>query len=560
MILLLVFLTYTLLITFTYGFASKKLIDHLFGTELRNHWLVIILGLVCITTIASFFSSLIRISWEFQLALLIGGIVINIVWKPYRNFRFPPLKQKSISAWFRVLIIIVATLVMLNATSLTPANSDTSIYHAQSIHWIEEYPAVPGLANLHARLGYNSSWLLLNAVFSLSYLGLGSFHFMTGFLFIVASLYFVSGINSIQSGNIKISDVLKTFFFLAIFIFLIDQASSPGTDAPATVFIWILLTEIVCMIEKRTIQISQNMVYIIIFSLFALTIKLSVLPLVLVNLPFFINVKASRKILGIIAVCLVIIVPYLIRNLILTGYLVFPGPELDLFKFDWRVPISWLGNEVKVIHWFAALPRIDISEFYSMTAKQWIPIWFYNQLPRHQAVIMSIILMPLVFIILAPIKKWRDFLHENKYLAFPISIAYIGVIYWFLTAPAIRFGYGFLLASVGLVFSKLIGFFYNRLRQFQVVGSYGIVPLLLAGVIIFSRSTFRIADFQNRILLPQNYPSWSSQPCTFGNFTILCQAGYDACWYDPFPCAIQGNENVEMRGTDYRQGFRNLEH
>jgi hypothetical protein len=559
MILLLVFFTYTLLITYTYGFASKKLIEHFFRTELKNQWLVILLGLVCITTIASLFSSFIRISWEFQLALLIGSIVINIVWKPYRNFRFPLLKQLSVSAWVLVLMIVISTVIILNATSLTPANPDTSIYHAQTIHWIEEYPAVPGLANLHARLGYNSSWLLVNALFSFSFLGLGSFHFMTGFLFLVASLYFASGINNIHAGIIKISDILKTFFLVAIFIFLIDQASSPGTDAPATLFVWIIFTEIVCMIEERTILISQNMNYIFILSIFALTIKLSVFPLVLINLPIIIKTKQPRKILGIIAVFLLMLIPYLIRNLILTGYLVFPGPELDLFKFDWRVPISWLGNEVKVIHWFAALPRIDQSEFYSMAAKQWIPIWFFNQLPRHQAVLISILLMPLVYIILAPLKKWRDYLRDNNYFAFPLIIAYVGVIYWFLSAPAIRFGYGFLLASVSLSFSILIGFFYSRIRQFRVVGSYAVVPLLLAGVIIFSRSTFKFADFQSRILLPNNYPTWSSQPCKFGNFTILCQAGYDACWYDPFPCAISGNDNVEMRGTDFRQGFRNLE-
>jgi len=550
---------YLLIINYTFGWMLSKVIGKVSGYQIQNFEIIQLLGLVVVTTFASYFSLFFRISWEFQLALLIGCIVINLVWKPYRNFRFPVLRQLSVSSWVMVLMIIISTAIILNATSLTPANSDTSIYHAQTIHWIEEYPAVPGLANLHARLGYNSSWLLLNAVFSFSFLGLGSFHFMTGFLFFVASLYFASGIKNIQSGSIKISDILKTFFLVAIFIFLIDQASSPGTDAPATIFVWIIFTEIVCMIEERTIFISSNMIYLFILSIFALTIKLSVFPLILVNLPIIIKAKQSRKIFGIIAALLLILIPYLIRNLILTGYLVFPGPEIDIFKFDWRIPISWLGNEVKVIHWFAALPRTDKSEFYSMAAKQWIPIWFFNQLPRHQAVLISILFMPLFYSILAPFKKWRDYLRDNKYLAFPISIAYAGVIYWFLSAPAIRFGYGFLLASVGLGFSMLIGFFYSRIMQLRVVGSYAIVPLLLTGVIIFSRSTFKLADFQSRILLPKNYPSWSSQPCTFGNFTILCQAGYDACWYDPFPCAIRGNENVEMRGTDFRQGFRNLE-
>src|SRR5271169_2804473 len=59
---------------------------------------------------------------------------------------------------------------------------DTGLYGAPAVHWMQTYPAVPGLANLHGRFGFNSSVLLCIAA-----LGQGvwkdlGFHLFTGFL------------------------------------------------------------------------------------------------------------------------------------------------------------------------------------------------------------------------------------------------------------------------------------------------------------------------------------------------------------------------------------------
>ena len=41
---------------------------------------------------------------------------------------------------------------------------DTLLYHAQVVKWNFTYPAVPGLAILHERFGYNSSFHLFAAM------------------------------------------------------------------------------------------------------------------------------------------------------------------------------------------------------------------------------------------------------------------------------------------------------------------------------------------------------------------------------------------------------------
>jgi hypothetical protein len=49
---------------------------------------------------------------------------------------------------------------MVTGAVLTPLSYDTGLYHLQVISWIEYYRRVFGLANLHARFGFNSIWLV----------------------------------------------------------------------------------------------------------------------------------------------------------------------------------------------------------------------------------------------------------------------------------------------------------------------------------------------------------------------------------------------------------------
>lgn len=82
--------------------------------------------------------------------------------------------------WFRrssLLAIVLLLLLLLTVSlfGLGPAEHghyDTGLYYLNTIRWAQAYPVVPGLANLHSRLGYNQSLFLLLAFLS-SLMGLG---------------------------------------------------------------------------------------------------------------------------------------------------------------------------------------------------------------------------------------------------------------------------------------------------------------------------------------------------------------------------------------------------
>jgi hypothetical protein len=216
---------YIILILSIYGHGAVSLLLKNKPTDSSpSFFLRLFFGLVVVTTLASFASLFIRINWEFHLALLLGAVLISvfIIKKPiglHTGFfkKFTPLQK--IGAIFFVGCLI---LTLIQAVQ-EPTNSDTGIYHAQTIHWIEAYPAVPGLANLHERLGYDSSWLMLNAVFSLSFLGIQSFHLVSGFLFIAMLVSFYKGIHNLLAKKFLLSNFLRMGFFWQSFSFCLTR-------------------------------------------------------------------------------------------------------------------------------------------------------------------------------------------------------------------------------------------------------------------------------------------------------------------------------------------------
>jgi hypothetical protein len=561
MIFLILSLLYVFFLTYSYGWVSAHWLEKITGVRPEQKTIVVLIGLTVITTLGSIFSLFFRINWEFQALLLLGSIFIVI---KYRLIKFRILKDflpKKLGTLLLVFVFLVVGLVVLNAVTLEPTNSDTGIYHAQTIRWIETYPAVPGLANLHARFGYNSSWMMANAIFSFSFLGLRSFHFLTGFLFLISGLYFYSGVKNILDRKADISDVLKIGFLFSLFIFLINQSSSPGTDAPATIFIWVIICECVRLLEQKAKFNLADFFIVSIFAVFCITIKMSAAPLLLGIIPVLVGLLVERKLklsVALIVTMAVLLLPFIARNLIISGYFVFPGPAIDLFRFDWRVPIETLQNEISTIHWFAAIPHMDQDQFWSLKMSEWVPIWFGNLIPRHKAILAGLIFLPFLLALLEFFKSWRKLVSDNRMRFVVLLFAYTGVVFWFLSAPAFRFGYGFLIGAVLLELAIIAKFFLDRIRFISKFVAYLILPVILAGVLGFSRSTFQPKGIIGRLVLPMDYPSWSTEPCTFKNFSILCQASYDSCWYSAFPCAIRGNENIEMRGSDFKQGFRTI--
>lgn len=563
MLIALLIIIYTLFILLSYGRGAIMLYSRKFQSNCQISLpFQVLIGLMVVTTLGSFASLFIRLNWEFQLTLFAGATLI-IIWAIKNE---TPLIQVRLGKFsfiqkIGLIFFFICEIVLLYFSTLTPANADTGIYHAQAIHWIETYPVVPGLANLHERLGYDSSWLLANAIFSLSFLNLQSFHLLMGTLFLLMAGYFYMGINKLLDGKYRLSNFLKLGFFVGIFFYLIDQVSSPGTDAPTTLLIWFLITETVQSLEEHLPFDNLSYFFLSLLAFFCVTFKLSSAPITLLVIALLImlfHLKKYKQVGWIILFATIILVPFVTRNFILTGYPVFPGFPFNIFHFDWTVPIEQVGTESKVIHWFAMLPRVPLNEFEKMRLRDQIIQWYYNLIPRQKAILLFIPIAIGFNVLLLIFKSWRAFIKQNPALILVDLTALLGCIFWFESAPAFRFGFGFLLSAVFLFGFLPIAYVLQFIPRLKIFTSLVILLFCGASVLVNVKPLIKPLAVKETLVMPAAYPNWSSQPCSFANFKLLCQAGYDECWYSPFPCAISGNENVALRGKDFSEGFKYL--
>jgi len=272
-------------------------------------------GFVAIVTLAAFLSIFIPLNVPAAIAILtIAGLFLFAL-KPSWSFSAP-------DKWVLALFILIV-LFTLEVSTRRPLNSDTNLYHAQAIRWIETYPAVFGLGNLHGRLAFNSVWFIANASYSFSTLLGRSLHVVSGLYFLFFGAFALSWIK--PSKNLKLS-IAATFLLLAGFQYLASDISSPGTDVPTALTVWLVF---MLTLSEEDQKDPLFTVVIAALSAFAVVIKLSSMMVLLIPAGYFfrsIITKDKRSAFTLAIVTLVILTPFLIRNVIESGYLIYPFP------------------------------------------------------------------------------------------------------------------------------------------------------------------------------------------------------------------------------------------
>ncbi|MEN4012978.1 MAG: hypothetical protein ROW48_13165 [Bellilinea sp.] len=522
---------------------------------------VLLAGMIVLTTLAAALSLTLPLDWRSLGIILLGGAAIFFALSRQGRIRLR-LPDWRAWGWLQIaagFLLALALLTVLENSTRAVANPDTGIYHAQAIRWMEEYPAVPGLGNLHTRFAYNSHWLVLNAVFSLAFLGGRSLHLAGAMLFALAVVDFWNGVRNWTSGKRTAAHALRLMLLPLAFYVLGSQISSPGTDLPVVLFLWMLAAQ---WLDGRS---SSGNLMIFTGAIFLVTVKLSAAPFAL--LAVWIALRDSHRqpgrLTGWIMLGAALLLPWLARNVVLSGYLIYPLPALDLFLVDWKIPAAIAAREAEVIRAWARLPGEEIERVLAMPLAVWAREWLSNLTFNQRGIVLAAAASPLAaagMALFLHLKKASISLEENRLLGL-YAVALAGGVYWFNSAPDLRFGFGWLLLLILLpVCWALARLTHTRLARLRLVSL-----ALLAGLIFiqawFLAASFEGRTFAQRWLLPVDYPHHASEPCPIENATVLCAAesSYTQCYYYPFPCIPKPVTGVEARGTDWRDGFRSVE-
>ncbi|EKO23540.1 LIC_10190 family membrane protein [Leptospira interrogans] len=548
----------SLYIFISFGILAEKILKVKFQFTDR-----VLVGLSVTNTLVSLVSLFLPIT------ILVLFIFLSFCFV-FLYFERKNLKLLTFGLIHKNIIVIITFPFLLSALvfSLNPPFAyDSGLYHIQSIKWIQEYSVVPGLANLHGRFGFNPNIFTIFALTSLKEIFKQEIFSVN---FVIYSILVLHSINRIYK-ILKQEGFTNSFLLHSIVLFLILEQfmslSSPTPDLISIVLPLYILTNLPKNENGIHSKLNlENYFSSIILSVYTISVKLATIPLCILILLLIIRYKFDgKKLLIVISIIFLILLPWLIRNVILSGYLIYPFSAIDIFNFDWKVPLNAVVSEKLSITGWARNPGAGYKEAAQMKFWEWFPIWWNTISKLNRLFIVISFLSPIFIFIYSLFKKIKiDF--QTFAILFT---SWIGVIFWILLAPDIRFGKAFLgvsAISLLLYFNFKINFFPIKIsktsKQIILVFIFIIVSVFLINRRTYNRCKNFIRENSaffvrpKKIKIPQNLEFKKIQ---MNDLEVFIPAEGDRCYDYEIPCMPYKNYSLILRGKTLQSGFKYIQ-
>nr|WP_207515101.1 hypothetical protein [Longitalea luteola] len=444
---------------------------------------------------------------------------------------------------------------------------DTESYHIQNVKWIQEHGTVPGLANLHIRYGFNSSWFITIGLFSPAMTGINTYEVMNGLLSCWLCFYFIEKINPLFTGkpaSFAINQYAGILVLLAMALFAWPMIRGNATTANYD----FITTSCILLLLIETIYYSRfnSLPEWILWPFFLFTVRIINYPVLLLSVPLLWQWLKEKKwicITGYVSIGSIIMLPFLVRNVILSGYIFFPVTQIDLFAVDWKASKEVSQTLVNYIKYFNRVNNmyqpIEKTALYSFPS--WIPLW-YKYLFLYDKPIVTLSLAGYAFAII----KWKAIRQQlNKQAQWLVLILAIQLISWFFVAPDPRFAYGPLLGGIALFFVLIKPVAVTHLSK-AVLKTTAIT--ITAGCLVYiTHKIVSNADYQNGVL-PYPLPKPPVDLVTVDNISLaiphkILNNQTARCYDTRLPCLYFVQPALRARGRSMADGFyleKNIPH
>lgn len=554
MILTLLIWIYITGIALLLGFGCIRVTEKITGYSCNDLSLIWLLGLVITTVYAEYFSLIMKVGLIANLGMILIAIFI-LVFQYQELKRRIRMRYQRLCKLSRAQIITICTvfaifmILFVIISSLRAIHSDTDLYHAQAIRWIEEYGSVKGLGNLHNRLAYNSSFMCLQALFSGSFAIAQSTHVVNGYIaFCIFSYVIHSLVFSRKNKTVGCGDFFRLVIILYIFKpSILHLLASPGTDIFSLTLVLFLLLKWCEYLEAKEESIVPYGILCVI-GLFSLSVKLSTLAIMLLLFKpavALVKEKRNKEIVFFILFGLIVITPFLARNVITSGYLLYPYAKIDIFPVDWKMAKSVVDFDRKEIAAYAK--NLNSYEYCNYKITQWFPIWWKQQALPTKVLVIATPLMQLIYIMsLIRVKQKRNW---DYILLFVTANALF--LFWLLYAPLIRYGQVFLLCIPCVVLGTVLKMRVNKVYYY----ANAFILMVCMGIM-----SFLVINRSNEISLKRS-AYYTFRECTevrWEGLTFYLPKEDTYCGYYYLPALPYEKtlQYIQLRGKDISDGFQ----
>ena len=485
---------------------------------------------------------------------------------------------------------------------------DTGLYHAQSIRWIEEYGVVKGLGNLHCRLAYNSSSFALSALYSMAFVGGQSYHCAAGWLAFLLALVCLPIGKALRTGRLRTSGfarVMCVYYLVNIF----DEMISPASDYFMVLVAFYIVIKWLDLVESGEETVLPYAL-LCVLGVFMMTVKLSAaLILLLTVYPACRLLREKRwKETGVyLGLGLLTAVPFFARNVVISGWLVYPFTQLDLFHVVWKIPKGLADYDAREIQVWGR-GYTDVTQF-DMPVREWLPGWFRTLAGSDKLLVTVAAAAVVLFFLEAVYLAWR-WVRERRAAAvgravplrvhgtavpddsasqdrviFPALLTVqatvsASFVFWLCTSPLVRYGCVWVYLTSAVVFGGIYDTAMHsgaagermtadsRMRDERVSGTKGgraagwtvsAAVILLLAYKGFALARETAGSYVNDYWIVQkDYENYETYIYRIEGAPFYCPVEGDSVGYAAFPSS-PSEAHISFLGEGIAEGFRAAE-
>lgn len=563
---------YMIITTFVVGYGVLRLLTRHFAYQVKNADACLVCGLVCVTVYAQFFSLFAGVGFLANLLLL--AVCLGILWRDRAGvaemLSLYPAKWRGggkRELCFSTALTVGLFLLFAYGTSRGMIHYDTGLYHAQSIRWIEEYGVVKGLGNLHGRLAYNSASFALSALYSMAFLGGPSLHCCAGFLAYLLAVVCLGMGSPLWEGRLRagvFARVMCVYYLVNIF----DEMISPASDYFMVLLAFYIVIRFLDLLEsgERTI-LPYGLLCVL--CVFLMTVKLSAALILLLTIyPAVCLLREKRwKETGVyLGLGIVTALPFFIRNVLLSGWLVYPFTQIDLFSVPWKISKGLADYDAKEIQVYGR-GYTDVLQF-DLSVREWMPGWFQTLAGIDRLLTLAAAVSVFVLLLYAAgmicgwwRRRWELLLVQGTVAA--------SFVFWLCTSPLIRYGCVWVYLTPAVVCGGIYDAILHRsfVREKESGASQGgksrwirVERAVFAMVILFllykglALGQEAVSGEKGYWLLQKDYENYETRSYEIEGVTFYCPTEGDRVGYEAFPSSPQEAE-IAFLGDGLADGF-----
>jgi hypothetical protein len=470
----------------------------------------------------------------------------------------PDRVERKKSQLAEPVLLVLGTAIIAFRCAALGDHYDTGLYGAQAVRWFVTCPLVPGLGNLLAQLGFNSSVFLCIAALDQGPWRDLAHHLFDGFL--IAALFasiFPAGVRILRNESNSASDWFFALLFIPATIWATtSKIVGTNTDLPASIVCLVAAATLFRALEGESPQAggsdSNAKSLLIAMALFSLAVTFKISSVVFALLGWIVAIlklwsmsrntpPRKRRMAWALILSTAIVLPWIGRGLVLTGYPFFPSTALSI-SVDWKVPGAVTQGQADFARSFARVPELTTGYAHGW---KWLGPWFREMLTEREGFVIPL-LIALAGSVAGIIRMRRQNRGSSPQWLWLLMPALGGLIFWFLEAPALRFGEPVIWTA---------GATLGTLAAIHFLSRHGRTRIALAGLVVLTAwaahprllwsSYFRPSVGVRTFL---RLPEARVMPHrTNSGLLVNVPVETNQCWNAPLPCSPYFNETLRLR-------------